>query len=140
MNSSFNDYEKRIFDALDAYKHGHLPFLSAAAVAYQINPCTLQRRVKTLLHNSRGGHNKPLTSGQESALCEWLEKIIQLGFSPRLDLICSRANLFLADPSYSNFGERGERTSGCKSETYYTMYNFVALSYRMEGSCRENRH
>ena len=77
MTSSCDDYEKQIFDALDTYKHGHLPSLSAAAIAYQIQPRTLQQRVKNLLHNSRGRHNKLLTSGQESALCEWLEKIIQ---------------------------------------------------------------
>ena len=102
MTSSCNDYDKRIFDALDAYEHGHLRSLSAAAIAYQIQPRTLQQRVKNLFHDSRGGHNKLLTSGQESALCEWLERIIQLGFPPRLDLIRSRANLLLVDPSQSS--------------------------------------
>ena len=102
MTSSCNDYEKRIFDALDAYEHGHLPSLSAAAIAYQIQPRTLQRRVKNLFHDSRSGHNKLLTSGQESAPCKWLERIIQLGFPPCLDLIRSRANLLLVDPSQSS--------------------------------------
>ena len=35
ITTSFpNDYEKCIFDALDAYKRGYLLFLSAAAAAY----------------------------------------------------------------------------------------------------------
>ena len=108
MTSPSNDYEERIFDALDAYERGHLPSLSAAAPAYQIKPCTLQQYIKSASHTSKGRENMLMTFGQELVLCEWLERIVQLGFPPCLDLVCSRANLFLINSNITSLPSIGK--------------------------------
>ena len=66
MNFSCNDYEKHMFDALDAYKYGHLLFLSAAAIAYQIKPyCQGRSTVGSWDQHVRDGARRRLRTSED---------------------------------------------------------------------------
>lgn len=57
------------------------------------------------LRNQNGGKNQKLSEVQENVLKEWMDRVIMLGFTPRLDLIWNQANLLLSTNTAATFAK-----------------------------------
>ncbi len=97
MDLLLPDEEARLARAVRAYRGGLYSLLNKAAIDMVVPYKKLQRRAKDIPSRStNGGHNKHFSRGQEKVLTDWIDRLIQSGFPPRLDFIRDRANLLLA--------------------------------------------
>ncbi|KAI9884437.1 MAG: Berardinelli-Seip congenital lipodystrophy 2 (seipin), partial [Watsoniomyces obsoletus] len=96
MDHLVPDEEERLGRAVAAYRGGLYPSVNKAAKDMVVPYKKLQRRnLGVPSRAANGGHNKHFSLGQEKVLTDWINKLIQSGFPPRLDFIRDRANLML---------------------------------------------
>jgi hypothetical protein len=95
---SYAETEKRINLACEAAWQEENPNLSAFARTYYVPYDRFRRRYNGRLSKiDVGGQNKRLTEGQESALCDYLNTLDNLGISARKRIIKGYANKLLID-------------------------------------------
>lgn len=90
--------EGRILLAIQAFKNGDFTSIRAAASAFDVNRCTLTRRLNGTPQRAilRANLSK-MTQLEEESLVNWIISMDSRGFAPRKHTVCEMANLLLAD-------------------------------------------
>ena len=73
MTNSYSNKENRVVDAINAWDTGKFRSIRAAAIDFNVDVCTLQRRLAG--GGSRIGRtppNKALSDKQELAICDYI--------------------------------------------------------------------
>ncbi len=91
------DEKIRLARAITAYRGGFYSSLNKVAKDMVVPYKKLQRHAQGVpACSTNGGHNKHFSSGKETILIDWIDRLIQTGFPPRLNFIRDQANLLLA--------------------------------------------
>ena len=85
--------ESAISDAITALNEGFYSTPTATAKAYNVAPCTVQRRLQGMgSRSSRTPPNRALNLEQEQAIRNYLKRLDNADISATLSMLCSAAN------------------------------------------------
>ena len=88
--------EDAISDAITALNEGFYSTPTEAAKAYNVAPCTVQRKLQGMSsQSSRTSSNRALNSQQEQAIRNYLKRLDDTGISAILSMLCGAANYLL---------------------------------------------
>ena len=81
--------EKRIVLAIQAFRKGNYPSITAIAQAFDLPKTTLSYRLNGKRVSRRAAHieQQLLTPVEEKAIVRWIKKLDDWGFPPRLDMV-----------------------------------------------------
>ena len=103
MAKCYKDYEKRINEALCAWRHDGTRSIRSIAQEFAVDRKTFGRRLRgEASESTRSAINKRLTAEQEQAICDYIERLDRIDLSAKLSTIGGAANFLLiqrADPS-----------------------------------------
>ena len=98
MTNSYSNKEDRIFDAINTWDTGEFRSIRAAAIDFDVDVRTLQRRLAG--GGSRIGRtppNKALSDEQEMAICDYIRMLDQAEQSARFPMVRGAANYLLRE-------------------------------------------
>ena len=98
MTNSYSNKEDRVFDAINAGNTIEFRSIRAAAIDFDVNIYTLQRRLpEGYSRIDRSPPNKTLSDEQELALCDYIRMLDQAEQSARFPMIREVANNLLRE-------------------------------------------
>ena len=87
------DYERRVTEAVQAYRSGQFSSIRAAALEFDVIPNTVLNQLKGMpALTAKKPTNKGLNLIQEDTLLYWIKFLDDTGFSPTKPMVIAYAN------------------------------------------------
>ena len=104
MSDTYKDYDKRMTEAISAFKLDGSRSARVVAQEFNVGRTALTNRLHGgASRSTRPPTNRTLTEAQEQAICHYIERLDQCGQSPKLSMVGGAANYLLKqahlDPS-----------------------------------------